>query len=215
VTTTRTGDAWSNDKKRKTFDHSRDIEWAMLFGRKYETSGTNGKPLRYMGGLRTFIPADRTTIFATNIAVNTFFDAIYPVFDYDTPAGDERIAFCGNGALNALNKAIQADTSADIQFQGPVSVYGMNFTKFVMPQGTLYLKTHPLMNMHGRYTNSMFVIDFDSLRYTHLKDRDTAVYDDTQTKSEDVRRGFYQTECSLQIDRGGLTCAYLGNVTYS
>lgn len=215
VTKTRTGNAWSNDKKRKTFDHARNIEWAMLFGRRYETTGDNGKPLRFMGGLRSFIPDSRTTIFATNITVNTLLDAVYPVFDFDSPAGDERIAFCGNGALNALNKAIQSDGNTEVTFEGPVEVFGMNFRKFVMPQVVLYLKTHPLMNQHGRYTNSMFVMDFDSFGYVHLKDRDTKPTDDVQTKSEDVRRGFYQTECSIEVSRGGLTMAYLGNIVYT
>jgi uncharacterized protein DUF5309 len=212
-TKARTGDAWSNDKKRKTFDHASRMEWAMLYGKRYETTGDNGKPKRYMGGLRSFIPTSRTTIFSVAVTVNTFLDAIYKVFDYDTGAGDERIAFCGNGALNALNKIVQADANSEINYDGPVEVFGMNFRKFVLPQGTIYLKTHPLMNQHGRYDKSMFVLDFDSIRYVYLKDRDTKPKDDVQSDSEDVRRGFLQTEASIQVDRGGLTMAYLGNIT--
>lgn len=208
----RTGDLWSNDKKRKTFDHSRGIEWAILYGRRFETVGTNGKPLRYMGGLRTFIPQTRTTVFGGSVTVNTFLDAVYRVFDYDTGAGDERICFAGNAGLNALNKAVQADPNSDINYQGVFEIFGMNFNRFITPQGTLYIKTHPLMNVHGLYQNSMFVLDFDSIKYVNLKDSDTKNKDDVQSKSEDVRRGFYQTECSLMVDRGGLTCAYLGNI---
>lgn len=209
----RTGDLWSNDKKRKTFDHSRGIEWAILYGRKFETTGTNGKPLRFMGGLRSFIPPSRTTVFGVAVTVNTFLDAVYRVFDYDTGAGDERIVFAGNAALNSLNKVIQADANSDINYQGVFEIFGMNFNRFVTPQGTLYIKTHPLMNVHGLYERSMFVLDFDSIKYVHLKDSDTKNKDDVQSKSEDVRRGFYQTECSLMVDRGGLTCAYLGNIS--
>lgn len=212
-TTYRTGDAWSNDKKRKTFDHSRDIEWAMLYGRRFEGTGDNGKPKRYMGGLRQFIPSSRTTIYGAAVTVSTFLDAIYKVFDYDTAAGDERIAFCGNLALNSLNKIIQADANTDIQYDGVFEVYGMNFRRFITPQGSIYLKTHPLLNIHDKYSRSMFILDFDSIRYVHLKDRDTKSKDDVQTESEDVRRGFYQTECGLMVDRGGLTCAYLGNIS--
>ena len=59
----RTGNAWSNDKKRKMFDHARDIEMAFLFnGAPFQTVGDNGKPLRYMGGLRNFIPSTNTTV---------------------------------------------------------------------------------------------------------------------------------------------------------
>ena len=209
----RTGQAWSNDKKRKMFDHSRDIELAMMFGRKHETTGENGKPQRYMGGLREAIPAARTTVFGSAVTVSSFLDAVYKVFDFDTPAGDERICFCGNGALNNLNKVIQADANTDIQYGGVFKVYGMDFREFILPQGRLLLRTHPLLNRHSIYTKSMFILDFASINYVAMKNRDTKVRDDVQNKDEDVRRGYIQTECSLMVDRGGLTCGYLGNIS--
>jgi hypothetical protein len=211
----RTGSAMSNDKRRKTWDHSRAIEWAMLFGRRHETTGENGKPKRFMGGLREFIPSVRTTVFSTAVTVTTFLDAVYPAFDFETGAGDVRMCWCGNGALNNLNKVIQADANTDIQYNGVFKQYGMDFQEFILPQGRLMLRTHPLMNQHGRYTNSMFGLDFDSIRYVALRDSDTKIMDDVQAKDEDVRRGFYQTECGLQVDRGGTTMFYLGNILAS
>jgi hypothetical protein len=211
----RTGSAMSNDKRRKTWDHSRAIEWALLFGRRHETTGENGKPKRFMGGLREFIPSVRTTVFSTAVTVNTFLDAVYPAFDFETGAGDVRMCWCGNGALNNLNKVIQADANTDIQYNGVFKQYGMDFQEFILPQGRLMLRTHPLMNQHGRYTNSMFGLDFDSIRYVALRDSDTKIMDDVQAKDEDVRRGFYQTECGLQVDRGGTTMFYLGNILAS
>lgn len=207
----RTGEAWSNDKKRKVFDHSRAIELSMLFGRKAEVVGENGKPKRTMGGLRSQIPLTRTTVFGAAVTPTSFMDAVYPVFDFDSPAGDERIAFCGNEALNILNKAILAHASTNISYNEKITtIYGMNFRQYILPQGTLYLRTHPLMNRHPLFTKSMFVLDFSSLTYVELKGRGTKTQDDVQTKDEDVRRGYIQTECSIELDRGGLTCAYLG-----
>lgn len=52
---TRTGDPVKNDKKRKMFDHAVSMELAFLFGKRYETTGANGKPLRYTGGLLWFL----------------------------------------------------------------------------------------------------------------------------------------------------------------
>jgi hypothetical protein len=215
-TSYRTGNAWSNDKKRKTFDHARGIEWSMLYGQKFETVGANGKPLRYMGGLRDFIPASRTKIYSgTTTTVNTLLDDLYPMFDYETGGGDERIAFCGNTYLNTFNKMIASDTNSDINYVGPVKVFGFEFSRFRMPQGSIYLRSHPLMNVHGKYTASAFYLDFDSIRYVTLEGRDTKSKDDVQAADEDVRRGFFQTECSMQVDRGGLTMAYHGNFVAS
>lgn len=212
----RTGEGWSNDKKRKIFDHSRDIEMAFLFGRKSETTGVNGKPLRTMAGIRPQIASQNVTVFTGAVtmtgATNNFLDAVYRVFDFDTPAGDERIAFCGNSALNALNKVIAADSHVQINYSGVIKTYGMSFMEYVLPQGRLLLKTHPLLNRHSLYSKSMFILDFASISYVPLRNRDTKVKDDVQAKDEDVRRGFIQTECSMAVDRGGLTCGYLGNI---
>ncbi len=227
VTKTRTGDPWSNDKKRKMFDHARAIEWSMLFGRVSEVTAPNGKPKRTMNGLRAQIPATRQTIFSagatTNASFEHFLDAVYRVFDYDSPAGDERIAFCGNVALNTLNKMVNSDPNADIQWGGPVKAYGMNLRELILPQGRILLRTHPLLNRHAQYVSgtytpglyaaSMWVLDFSSLEYVTLKGRDTRTKDDVQQRDEDLRRGFIQTDASLQVDRGGLTCAYLGGLT--
>jgi hypothetical protein len=213
-TTYRTGNAWSNDKKRKTFDHARGIEWAILYGQRFETTGTNGKPLRYMGGLRDFIPASLTKIWSgTTNTVNDFLDATYPMFNYETGGGDERVGFCGNDYLNTLNKLIAMDTNSDINYVGPVKVFGFEMMRFRLPQGSLFLRTHPLMNVNPGFSASSFYIDFDSLRYVAMKNRDTKSKDDVQAKDEDVRRGFFQTECSIQVDRGGLTMSYHANFT--
>lgn len=99
-TRVRTGNTLANEKKRKAFDHARDIEMAVLFGQRSETTGSNGKPQRTMGGIRSFIGSTTTTVFTTAWTMSTFLDAVAPVFDFDTEAGDQRMCFLGNSALN-------------------------------------------------------------------------------------------------------------------
>lgn len=233
-TTFRTGNPWSNDKKRKMFDHSRSIEWSILFGRPSETTGPNGKPLRTMAGLLYQIPASRKTIFAagtgsSRLTFENFLNAVYRVFEYSTAAGDERIMLCGNVALNALNKMVNRNPSGgtsggvhSVQWGGPIKQYGMNLRELILPQGRLLVRTHPLLNRHGRYVSgtwtpgiwnsSCWILDFSTIEYVSLRGRDTRTRDDVQQKDEDLRRGFIQTDCSIQLDKGGLTCAYLGGV---
>lgn len=210
-TRARTGNLLANEKKRKAFDHSRAIEMAILWGQKSETTDDNGKPKRTMDGIRKFV--GNTTVFGSATTISTFLDAVYPVFDFESPAGDSRIGFCGNVALNELNKMIQIDTNTQIQFGGRIQVYGMEFNKFIMPQGTLFLKSHPLLNRHALYRSSMYIIDFAALRYRPLRNRDTKFQDNIQNKGEDVVRGQWMTECGLEVRYGGLTCAYLGNIS--
>lgn len=210
-TNTRTGDPLKNDKKRKAFDHAVAMELAFFFGRKNETTSTgNGKPMRTTGGLREFITSNRT-VFSTTPTVNTFLDAIYPVFDYaGSGAGNERIIFAGNGALNALNKLIGANSNVEIQYEGVIKTYGMALQSFVTPQGIFYIKTHPLMNTHPRYTNSMFILNPAGLRYRYL--RDTKPQDNIQANDADTQKGQWLTEAGLEVNHER-TFAYLGNFT--
>lgn len=210
-TTTRTGDVLATERKRKSFDHARGIEFALLFGQGSEITGENGKPKRTTKGVRAFIPSGNTTILSNGYTMANLLDAISPVFDYETEAGDQRIVFAGNSSLNYFNKLIAAQTGAvQIQFQGEKTVYGMSFNAYRTPQGMLYIKVHPLLNRHTLYKNSWFIIDFSVLRWRPMKGRDTKFMDNIQTKGEDLVKGQWLTEGGLEVRGGGLTLGYIG-----
>lgn len=211
-TKARTGQAEANDKKRKIFDHSRGIELSILFGSKFEGTDTNNKPIRFMGGLREFIPASNTTIFGATTNLTQYLNATTPLFNWDTPAGNERIAFCGNGYLNNINHL--ARINGQIRFDGQVKVFGMDLQKFVLPQGTIFFKSHPLLSRHGRYTNSAFYMDFSALKYRPL--RDTKADEGPEGKGiqlpgQDSKKGQWITEAGIEVKYGGLTLGYHGN----
>lgn len=202
----RTGDAWANDKKRKLFAHSRDIEMAMLFGKAYEdTSGTH--PKRYTGGVLSFLSSN-VTPFTTTPTIDTFIDAIDGVFDYDSEAGDERIAFCGNGFLTSLNKLVRSESNSEIQFNQVISMYGMKLNEFIVPQGRIAFKTHPLMNQNARYRNSCFILDPTQIIWRPL--RDTKFEDNIQTPGTDAREAQWITEAGMEM-HFEMTSGYIEN----
>lgn len=216
ATTVRTGNGLKNDKKRKSFDHSAAIEMALLLGHASETTGAGGKLLRTTGGLlEHLVTAGRAQIAtaypASAAGADAFFDDVYDCFDYDGGgAGDERLVFCGNGALNVLNKAARA--AGQVEFMETVKVYGMNLTKWVIPQGTLYFKSHPLLNQHPQFTNSMFVVEPTGIRYRPL--RDTIPQDNIQAPDADYEKGQWLTEAGFEFNY--MECMkYLGNVRQS
>lgn len=200
-TKTRTGDPVKNDKKRKMFDHSAAMEMAFLFGKRYETVGSNGKPLRFTGGLLWFLSQyapSMITAFTTTPTETNFTDAVYKVFDYDSGAGDERIVFAGNGFLNSLNKLAASQTRTRVNFNGIVDVYGMKLQRWVMPQGTIYVKSHPLFNVHSRFTNDACIIDPSAMKYRHF--RDTTFKDNIQANDADETKGQWLSEVGLELE---------------
>ncbi len=205
----RTGDPLKNDKKRKMFDHSAALEWSFLFGQKFEDTGTNGKPRRFTGGLREHITTN-VNIFTTSPTEDTFLDTVFPVWDYSAMNGGaaERLILAGNGFLNNLNAIARDSNSTQINFEGTVKTYGMELMKWVLPQGTVFIKTHPLMNTHSKFTNSAFVINPAGLTYRHL--RDTKSQDNIQGNDEDTHKGQWLSEVGLEIHHEK-TMAYIGN----
>ena len=206
-TRTRTGDPLKNDKKRKMFDNSVNMEFAFIFGVPFEypTGGANGKPLRYTGGLRNFITSNRT-VFTTTPTETTFLNAVQPVFDFDGGGGNERIMFCGNGALTSLNKLAKA--GMQVRVDEVVKLYGMDLQKWIVPQGTFLMRSHPLLNTHARYTNSIFVMDPTAMKYRYIDD--VTFKDDIQLPDADAKKGQWIGECGLEF-RHERTMAYLGN----
>lgn len=199
ATRARTGNVVTNDKKRGMFRHSVKMEMAALFGVPYEATGSNGKPERSTGGIIHYLSeASRVSKPSAFSTFNDLIDAVYDVFDYTgdgATGGDERIILCGNGAATAMSKLAAA--AGTVNFGEVVKVYGMNLTKFVAPQGTFYVKTHPLLNRHSLYKNSMLVLDPPGLVYRPL--RDTKSQTNIQANDADTEKGQWLTEAGYEF----------------
>lgn len=210
-TKARTGNAVEKDKKRKMFDHSVALEMAAIFGKRFETTGANGKPLRFTGGLLYMMSqyaSDMVTVFATTPTESTFTDAVYKVFNFDTGAGNERIVLAGNGALNSLNRLAASQARTRVNFDGTIKLYGMELQKWILPQGTLFVKSHPLFNNHTRFTNEMLIIDPTCLIARPF--RATTFQDNIQANDADEVKGQWLTEEGFEI-RHLKTMAWLSN----
>jgi len=205
---TRTGDSFMNDKKRKMFDHAMGIEFSLMFGVPFEdTTGTH--PKRYVGGLRNWITTNSKVYTTTPTEANVM-DDFHKVFDFEGGgAGDERIVFAGNGFLNGLSKLARDSASTQINYTGgKIDMYGMNLQKWIFPQGTFGIKSHPLMNIHPRWKNSAFIIDPSGLVWRPF--RDTKFNDNVQAAGKDSREGEWLSEVSFEVNHEE-TMAYIGN----
>ena len=212
VTNLRTGDPIKNDKKRKMFDHSVGLEQAWLFGHKNEdTTGgaVNSKPLRSTGGLFQFLQEayDATTAKTLKIWTTTavdeddILDEFHTVFDYNAAgAGNERLILAGNGFLNYLNKIANSSASTRINFTGTINLFGMELQKWLTPQGTFYVKTHPLMNVNSMFKDGAFIINPAGVRYRPLTTRDTKFQDNIQDNDADETKGQWMTEAGVEFN---------------
>jgi hypothetical protein len=197
----RTGDPKQIDKKRKMFDHSNALEYAYLFGRKFETVGSNGKPMRFTGGLFQFLSAQTSTFAGAGLTwtEDNFIDSISPCFNFTADGvGNERIVLAGNGALTELNKLARNSSSTRVNFDGTVKTYGMELQRWVLPQGTIYIRTHPLFNNHPTYRYAMLGLNPSGLRDRKL--RDHTFMDNIQENDADTAKGQWIGETGLEVN---------------
>ena len=204
----RTGNAWDNDKKRKMFDHATQLEQAFLWGKKHETTGANGKPLRFTGGLRQFLTSNRQ-IYTTSPTADSFVSFMQGLYNYTANGiGDERIIFAGNGFINNLNKLAVSQSGIKFNNDGVIKLYGMNLQRWVFPFGYVGMKSHPLMNVHPRFQYSAFIIHGKGLKYRPL--RDTLFKDNPQANDVDAREAYWLTEVGLEVHHE-VSMGYIGN----
>lgn len=200
VTKARTGDPVKNDKKRKMFDHATKLEQAYIFGRKSEATGANGKPIRTTGGLLQFITTNVTNFSGggTAFTEDNFIDAISPVFNFKGEGNSTtRICFCGNEALTNLNKLARDSASSRINFDSVIELFGMKLQRWILPQGELLIKTHPLFNTHPVYSKAMIGLNMKGMIDRPL--RATKFQDSIQQPGDDFEKGQWITESGLEF----------------
>lgn len=208
----RTGNPKDNDKKRKLHTMMTDMEMAFIYGRAYEGVGANGQPERSTGGLLSFLTTNRVEFGGGGTAwsEDNLIDFLAQMFNYDGQgAGNERLAFCGNSALTAINKLARNSTSTRINFEGTVKTYGMELTKWVLPQGTIYLKTHPLFNTHPVLSKALMAINPKGIKERPL--RPLKLKENTQPANADYEEGYWIAETGLEVNHEETMC-YAGNL---
>lgn len=207
----RTGDQFANDRKRAMFRHSESLEMSALFGVAKEDL-TGSEPLRTTGGLRYFLSTNQSVSVGA-ISEDFFLDTLSSLFNYNAGgAGDQRIVMLGNGALNAIQKVVRDGSGIRINYEGQVKFYGMNLLQYRIPQGTFFLKTHPLLNTDPVFTQSMFVLNGRGFIVRPLKGRDTKIQPNIQANDADQRKDQWLTETGweVQFER---TQGYYGGIT--
>lgn len=111
----------------------------------------------------------------------------------------EKICFCGNGALRAVDELIEKKIVRNADPQDAVEKYNMKLRSVETTWGILHFTTHPLLTDQPGLFYAMFIIDVPFLKYRPLGNRDTTLLPNRQDNDEDGKKDIWMTEAGLQL----------------
>ena len=85
-----------------------------------------------------------------------------------------------------------------MNFDGVVEAYGMKLQRWILPQGTIYLRTHPLFNTNPVYQYAMLGLNLSGLRDRYL--RKHTFQDNIQLPDADTKKGQWIGETGLELN---------------
>ncbi len=203
-TNLRTEDQVKEAKREVLQLHGLDMERAFWWGIRHQTT-KNGKPLRFTGGLTSFIDANNVVANnGTALTMATLEGWMERVFRY---GANEKMGFCGNRAILAINQCIRKNSHFTIT--SGIKEYGMEVTKIFCPFGSLVLKTHPLFNQQASTPGGspeywaadswLYILDMSKITYIYLRNRDTKYEPELKENGIDGLKSGWITECGLRV----------------
>ncbi len=198
----RTGDKMDEAMTKALKLHMSDIERAMFFGVKHESSGSTAQPTRFTGGLINSLTnvVDINTDYASyggtaaGVMTEEGFDSllISSIFKYGS---SQKIAFVGENVANQLQQ-IGKDRWQPTAVDG---TYGVSLTRYQSFAGDLMVHLHPQFRQIPGMKNAMVIVDFPYLSYRYLEGRDTQLLENRQAPDLDAQLNEYLTECGLEL----------------
>lgn len=174
----RTGDKKKELKRQILELHSVEQEKAYLFSYKSLKVGKEGKPERTTMGLLPVIKqyaAANCGDFRVDHSGSTWLSKgedwlnakLEKMFEYGS---SERLVFCGNGVLTALNALVTQSSGTNYDWDNTTTAYGIAMKTFFSTHGTLHFLSHPLFNTISRLKHSAMCFEPTNLKYRYIQD---------------------------------------------
>lgn len=178
--TYRTGPIKAKAMRDCAMEHANDMERSFIWGR-YGYGTKNGNIFFTMNGIRHQLKTNVTTgVGATTyVKLRTFLQKVFERNVKGYP--NERIAFCGNSIINALDDIARAESEINIQV-GQTD-FGFRVRRLITPYGEISLMTHPMFVENPKWTKDMLVLHPGVMETRWLREQDRDDYDKDGTRA--------------------------------
>lgn len=185
---TKEGD-FDYQTKKKATEHLIDIERAFLFGKKEQLTSGLTHPKRFTQGIFPRITQKKSAV-GTRAEFNDYLQLLF------SHGNTEKYLFASPYVISKINEFAMDK----LQVMSGEKTFGLTVIKYFSPHGTLNLIKHDLLT-GDLYGKSGIGVDFETLTYRYLSNRDTKLLTNRQNPGEDQRVDEYLTECGLQFEQ--------------
>jgi hypothetical protein len=177
---------------------AKDIELALLFGKKDRAAGQNGF-IYSTGGIQDTVDSAGLSginslngLKGTGVDYDTFSAWLRSFMVYGS---DAKLAFCGPLAYSAISSF--AMKLHGFQVYQSENVFGINITEVLTPFGTLSLTLHPLFQDLVSYNDWMIVVDLAHIVQKTFEP--LFLQPDIQTPGQDSYQEQYRAKLGLKV----------------
>ena len=201
---------WTLQHEDEGIEHLVDLENKFVFGKPGTATSSNGKPVRYTGGVLHF--ANQNNVAAGGTLTEAGFESfLRTAFRYGSP---QKLLL----ASPLLVSAISGFSAAKLQTKVGDSTYGVHITQWVSPHGTVNIAKANILEgaTWGGY-GILLDMGRGNVRYRYLDggplgSRDTRLLKDRQAPDRDGKLDEWITEAGLEFGESK-THAVLTGVT--
>lgn len=208
-----------DQSKEAAVNYSRYMEYAFIFGEKYERAVSSTNVTRYTGGVlywlrlweagstygNTAATADiddtkRIIANSSGVLSKKTYQSVYleRAFRFCRNKQSEMIALCGNGFLATLGE-MYSGSKMFTATTPDKSTFGMQVVAHTTSFGTVYYKTHPLFNLNSTLRYNALFLDLPCLKYRYLAGRDTTLRKNLQPNNADYVEDGWLSESGLEV----------------
>jgi len=193
------GDDKMTETKWQGVEHKRDIEYALLFGKRHLIAAAGGVHERTMtGGLDWAINTNRWDVTGVSLTKRAFDEFL-----------EEGLRWGRGGYLqgsgtkylfHASRWGTEINSWADNKLEYRVldKQYGMSATEYVSPHGRVMLVHAPILDEF--HPDMAFLVDVNHVDYVYLRQRDTKLLSGREANDLDGESYEYFSDCGLQVE---------------
>ena len=180
-----------------------DMERAFWLGVR-SAAVRNSKPVRTSAGIYNQMAAANIRSLGGAVSMDDLETEMELLF---REGSSERMAFCGNKMLMALQQVVRKNSQ--FQWATGIKEYGMNVTRMTCPFGEIVFKTHPLFTQNSGGTTGgadyygmntwAMLLDMGEIEYRYLKESDLKYQGDLTNPGQDSLKSGYIAECGIEV----------------